>query len=56
MLDLVRELAAEMGLDAALRTGSVPQDKRRAEINRFKKDPYCRLFQSSDSGSVGLNL
>jgi SNF2 family DNA or RNA helicase len=34
----------------------VPQDRRRAEIARFKRDPDCRLFLSTDSGSVGLNL
>ncbi|MGC1864258.1 MAG: plasmid partitioning protein RepB C-terminal domain-containing protein [Methylocystis sp.] len=32
------------------------QERRRAEINRFKRDPACRLFLSTDSGSVGLNL
>jgi hypothetical protein len=56
MLDLVRELASEMGIESAWHTGSVPQLRRRAEINRFKKDPMCRLFLSTDSGSVGLNL
>jgi hypothetical protein len=56
MLELVRELAAEMGVEAAWHTGSVPQQRRRAEIIRFKKDPACRLFLSTDSGSVGLNL
>jgi hypothetical protein len=56
MLQLVRELAHQMELDFAWHTGSVPQDKRRLEINRFKKDPGCRLFLSTDSGSVGLNL
>ena len=56
MLDMVRELAAEMGIEAAWHTGSVPQQRRRAEIVRFKKDPACRLFLSTDSGSVGLNL
>ena len=34
----------------------MPQDRRRAEITRFKQDPDCRLFLSTDSGSVGLNL
>ena len=56
MLELVRELAAEMGVEAAWHTGSVPQERRRAEIVRFKKDAACRLFLSTDSGSVGLNL
>ena len=29
---------------------------KEAEIARFKQDPQCRLFLSTDSGSVGLNL
>ena len=56
MLELVRELAADMGVEVAWHTGSVPQQRRRAEIMRFKQDPACRLFLSTDSGSVGLNL
>lgn len=56
MLILMRELAAEMGIEFAWHTGSVPQMQRRAEIHRFKRDPRCRLFLSTDSGSVGLNL
>jgi superfamily II DNA or RNA helicase len=56
MLAMVRELAAEMGVEAAWHTGSTPQQRRRAEIARFKSDPSCRLFLSTDSGSVGLNL
>lgn len=56
MLDLVRGLAGEMGLDCAVLTGDVPQMRRRAEIARFRQDPACRLFLSSDAGAVGLNL
>jgi superfamily II DNA or RNA helicase len=56
MLDLVRELAAEMGVDCAWHTGSVPQLRRRAEIARFREDPACRLFLTSDAGATGLNL
>jgi superfamily II DNA or RNA helicase len=56
MLQLVRELAQGMGFGAAWHTGDVTQRKRREEINRFKQDPHCRLFLSTDSGSVGLNL
>jgi hypothetical protein len=37
-------------------TGDVPQLRRRAEIARFRHDPACRLFLSSDAGAVGLNL
>jgi hypothetical protein len=56
MLDLVRELAQEIGLGFAWHTGSVPQVERRREIRRFKDDPDCRLFLSTESGGVGLNL
>ena len=56
MLQLVREKAEEKGLGYAWHTGKVPQPKRRDEIRRFKNDPECHLFLSTDSGSVGLNL
>lgn len=56
MLELARELAINMKLGFAWHTGSVPQQKRRLEINRFKQDPNCRLFLSTDSGATGLNL
>lgn len=56
MLELVRELVREMGIEFAWHTGSVSQEKRRIEQRRFKNDPMCRLFLSTDCGSVGLNL
>jgi len=56
MLELVRELAERMGLDYAWHTGEVPQPQRRGEIRRFKEEPECRLFLSTDSGATGLNL
>ena len=56
MLELVREYAAGAGIEFAWHTGSVPQPQRRAEIVRFRQDPECRLFLSSESGGVGLNL
>ena len=56
MLELARELAAEMGVDCAWHTGDVPQLKRRGEIARFREDPACRLFLTSDAGATGLNL
>src|SRR6185295_19439412 len=39
MLELVRELCERMDLGFAWRTGTVPQRRRRAEINSFKNDP-----------------
>lgn len=56
MLQLVSGLARKMDLGFAWHTGSVPQKRRRAEINLFKTDPQCRLFLSTDSGAAGLNL
>ena len=56
MLELVRGLCDEMGIGYAWHTGSVPQKRRRAEINAFKENPACRIFLSTDSGSTGLNL
>lgn len=36
--------------------GGVPGAKRKSLIQRFKDDPACRLFLSTDAGGVGLNL
>jgi superfamily II DNA or RNA helicase len=56
MLELVRDLSQRLGLGFAWHTGTVPQKRRRAEINLFKSDPNCRVFLSTDSGASGLNL
>jgi superfamily II DNA or RNA helicase len=56
MLELVRDLCRRIDLGFAWHTGSVPQKRRRAEINAFKSDPNCRVFLSTDSGASGLNL
>ncbi len=56
MLVLVRDLCRELGAGFAWHTGTVPQQKRRLEINAFKNDPFCRIFLSTDSGATGLNL
>ena len=36
--------------------GGVPGPKRRTLVERFREDPQCRLFLSTDAGGVGLNL
>jgi superfamily II DNA or RNA helicase len=56
MLQLVRDLCERMDMGFAWHTGSVPQMRRRGEINAFKNDPQCRVFLSTDSGATGLNL
>ena len=56
MLARVRAHAESAGIGYAWHTGTVPQQRRRAEILAFRQDPACRLFLSTDSGGVGLNL
>jgi len=34
----------------------VPSEKRPALVDRFRDDPNCRVFLSTDAGSTGLNL
>jgi len=56
MLSLLVERLQQTGIGYALHTGSVTQNKRRKEINRFINDPDCRLFLATDSAATGLNL
>jgi superfamily II DNA or RNA helicase len=52
---LVRRLKGKP-FDHVLFHGSVPSSKRKGLIDRFRDDPNCRLFLSTDAGGVGLNL
>lgn len=56
MLLLVQELCRQVGVAFAWHTGSVAQQKRRLEIARFKNDSECRVFLTTDTGGLGLNL
>ncbi len=56
MLKKVRAWSDRNAIGYAWHTGTVPQQKRRGEIITFRDDPNCRLFLSTDSGGVGLNL
>ncbi|MEH2546215.1 superfamily II DNA or RNA helicase [Bradyrhizobium sp. AZCC 2262] len=52
---VIRRLEAH-GLGYVSFHGGVPSDKRPALIERFRDDPTCRVFLSTDAGSTGLNL
>jgi superfamily II DNA or RNA helicase len=42
--------------DHLLFHGGVPSAKRKGLIDRFRDDPDCRVFLSTDAGGLGLNL
>lgn len=44
------------GHDYVLFHGGIPGPQRGALVRRFKSDPGCRVFLSTDVGGVGLNL
>lgn len=52
---LIRRLEAR-GLGYVSFHGGIASDKRPALIERFRTDPACRVFLSTDAGSTGLNL
>ncbi len=49
-------MLAKRKLDYVRLDGSVPQKKRQQLVNRFREDPRCRLFITTNAGSTGLNL
>jgi ERCC4-related helicase len=52
---IIRRLEAR-GIGHVSFHGGVPSDERPALIERFRSDPECRVFLSTDAGSTGLNL
>ncbi|WP_375783541.1 DEAD/DEAH box helicase [Bradyrhizobium sp. Pha-3] len=52
---VIRRLEAR-GLGYVSFHGGVPSEKRPALVERFRSDPTCRVFLSTDAGSTGLNL
>ena len=52
---VIRRLEAR-GIGYVSFHGGVPSDKRPALVERFRDDPACRVFLSTDAGSTGLNL
>ncbi len=52
---VIRRLEAQ-GLGYVSFHGGVPSEKRPALLQRFRDDPDCRVFLSTDASSTGLNL
>ena len=52
---VIRRLEAR-GIGYVSFHGGVPSEKRPALVDRFRDDPACRVFLSTDAGSTGLNL
>lgn len=56
MLGLIEPLIEKRGASYVRLDGSVPQKKRQQLVQRFQKDPDCRLFVATNAGAIGLNL
>jgi len=52
---VIRRLEAR-GIGYVSFHGGVPSEKRPALVERFRDDPHCRVFLSTDAGATGLNL
>ncbi|MCP5003325.1 MAG: DEAD/DEAH box helicase [Planctomycetes bacterium] len=56
MTELVEGVLKRNGIEYVHLNGSVPSKKRKDLMVRFKEDPDCMVFLSTDAGGVGLNL
>jgi superfamily II DNA or RNA helicase len=56
MNGLVEELLTANGIGYVHLNGGVPSKERKGLMTRFKDDPDCKVFLSTDAGGVGLNL
>ena len=54
--DIVIRRLEERGIGYVSFHGGVPSEKRPALVERFRADPDCRVFLSTDAGAAGLNL
>ena len=54
--ELLAQRMQERGWGHVVFHGGVPSPKRKDLVRRFKQDPQCRCFLSTDAGGVGLNL
>ncbi|HEX5443460.1 MAG TPA: DEAD/DEAH box helicase, partial [Pirellulales bacterium] len=56
MLDLIEPLLQKRGLDFVRLDGGIPQKQRQELVHKFQTNPGCKLFITTNAGSVGLNL
>jgi hypothetical protein len=56
MLDLIEPLLRQREVAFVRLDGSVPQKKRQGLMARFREDPECKLFITTNAGATGLNL
>jgi SNF2 family DNA or RNA helicase len=56
MLNLAATVLERQRIGYALLHGGMSGKERKAVLERFKTDPDCRVFLSTDAGGVGLNL
>jgi SNF2 family DNA or RNA helicase len=56
MTHLAGEELRKLGIGFVSLHGGVPSRQRGALIEKFRNDPECQVFLSTDAGGVGLNL
>ena len=56
MTHLAGEELGKLGIGCVSLDGGVPSRKRGDLIDKFRRDPECKVFLSTDAGGVGLNL
>ena len=56
MTRLAGEELTKLGIEFVSLHGGVRTNKRGALMERFREDPKCMVFLSTDAGGVGLNL
>jgi SNF2 family DNA or RNA helicase len=56
MLRQAAEAVEKLGIGFAVLHGGIPGKERRSLLERFRDDPECRVFLSTDAGGTGLNL
>ena len=56
MLRKAAEVVEKLGVGYTILHGNIPGKDRRSLLEKFRDDPECRVFLSTDAGGTGLNL